>query len=318
MEKVIDETACSHISLSGGEPLLRKDIYELIFLIKKHNVKVVLISNGLLLTEEAIDRCISSGVDTFQISLLSDKASHHNRLTGAESFEKVVETILNIRKRNGTVYTFFVGLSDNIQRFNEVMELNVLMDVRNVAFGRFTPGGSGLTGWEKMMPDPSAVDEALMTADEFCRKYPISVTVSTPVLPCLNKISKYKNVRFCFCGAGRKDHSIFGIDPEGNLKMCSHSPYLLGSLFEKSFDELIRHPFMDDVQEALPAFCRDCPEASVCRGGCPSSAYVCYGSLCDEDPYLKLNKSSAEKPQAGSFTDTDGISISAFEKRESK
>jgi len=318
LEKVINETGCSHISLSGGEPLLRKDLHKLISLIKKHQVKVVLISNGLLLTEAAIDECISSGVDAFQISLLGDTPSRHNRLTGTEGFEKVIEAVLNIRKRGGTVYTFFVGLSDNIQRFREVLELNVLMDVRNAAFGRFTPGGSGLSGWEKMMPHPKEVDEVLKTADEFCRKYPISVTFSTPILPCLNDISKYRNVRFCFCGAGRKEHSIFGIDPEGNLKMCSHSPHPLGSLLDNSFEELIRRPFMDELRSALPAFCQDCPDALICRGGCPSSAHVCYGSLSEEDPYLRLNKALARKPQTCSYIGLNGVPVTTFEEAESK
>lgn len=312
LEKVIDETGCSQVSLSGGEPMLRKDIYDLITLLKKHDVKVVLISNGLLLTQPAIDKCLSCGVDAFQITLLGDSPSSHNRLTGAKSFEIVIETILNIRKRDGTVYTFFVGLSDNIRHFKEVLELNVLLGVRNVAFGRFTPGGSGLKGWEQMIPDPAAVEHALQTANEHARKYPISVTVSTPVLPCLNTVSKYKNVRFCYCGAAREGHSIFGIDPEGNLKMCSHSPYTLGSLREKSFDELIQHPFLEDLQRALPPFCRDCSDAVTCRGGCPSSAYVCYGSLNDEDPYLKLNKSLAKKPALPSFDDSNDISVSTF------
>lgn len=313
LEKVIDESGCTSVSLSGGEPLLRQDIYDLIALLKKKGVKVVLITNGLLLKEAAIDRCLSCGVDAFQITLLGDTAALHDGLTGIRSFETVIETILDVRKKEGTVYTFFVGLSSNVHRFKEVLELNALLGVRNVAFGRFTPGGSGLNGWEAMMPAPAEVERALRIANEHARKYGTSVTVSTPVPPCLNTVSEFRNVRFCYCGAGREDHSIFGIDPEGNLKMCSHSPYALGSLMEKSFDELIKHPFLDELRRALPPYCTDCPDAPTCRGGCPSSAYVCYGSLNAEDPYLKLNKTAAKKPQVPSFDGGNGTTVSACE-----
>lgn len=309
LAKVTDETGCNDISLSGGEPLMRDDIFEIISFIKKKNVKVSLISNGTLLKEETIDRCLSCGVDVFQVTLLSDKPELHNRLSGGQAFDKVIEAILNIRKRNGTVYTFFVGLADNIHTFKGTLELNVLLGVQNVALGRFTPGGSGLKGWDKLMPSPEMIDEALGIGDEMSRKYRIAVSVSTPILPCLNKISRYKNVRFSFCSVGNKEHSLFGIDPEGNLKVCSHSPYSLGNLLEKPFDHLIKNQFLRDFSQTVPPFCRDCPELSICRGGCRSSAHVCYGSLAEEDPYLKLWKAKARKPINSSFRTTGVESV---------
>jgi radical SAM protein with 4Fe4S-binding SPASM domain len=302
LAKTIDETGCSDISLSGGEPMLREDIFDVISFIKKRNVKVSLISNGTLLTEEAIDRCLSSGLDVFQITLLSDKREFHDRLSGGVAFDKVIETIFNIKKRNGTVYTFFVGLADNIHTFKGTMELNVLLGVSNVALGRFTPGGSGLKGWESFMPTPDMIDEALEAADDIVRKHRISLSVSTPILPCLNDISRYKGIRFGFCAVGNKKHSLFGIDPEGNLKVCSHSPHILGNLLDKPFEDLVSDdPFLEDFIKTIPSFCRDCPEVSTCRGGCRSSAHVSYGSFAEEDPYLKLWKARAKKPTPSSF-----------------
>jgi radical SAM protein with 4Fe4S-binding SPASM domain len=308
LAKAIDEMECSDISLSGGEPLLREDIFDVISFLKKRNVKVSLITNGAFLTEDAIDKCLSSGLDTFQVTLLSDKPELHNRLAGGEVFDKAIEAILNIKKRNGTVYTFFVGLADNIHTFKGTMELNVLLGVSNVALGRFTPGGSGLRGWQNYMPAPDMIDGALRAADEISRKHRISVSVSTPILPCLNDISRYKGIRFAFCAVGNKDHSLFGIDPEGNLKVCSHSPHTLGNLLERPFEQLIGDSFLEDFISALPPFCRDCPEVSICRGGCRSSAHVCYGSLAEEDPYLKLWKARAKKPLASSFKTATGES----------
>lgn len=311
LAKAMDETGCSDISLSGGEPLLRKDIFDVIAFIKRRNVKVSLITNGALLTEEAIDRCLSSGLDAFQVTLLSDKRELHNRLTGAEVFDKAIEAILNIKKRNGTVYTFFVGLADNIHTFKGTLELNVLLGVSNVALGRFTPGGSGLKGWERHMPSPDAIDRALEAADQISRRHRVAVSVSIPILPCLNDISKYRSIRFGFCAVGNVEHSLFGIDPEGNLKVCSHSSYILGNLLEKPFAQLINDQFLEDFVGTLPPFCRDCPEAPICRGGCRSSAHVCYGSLEEEDPYLKLWKAKARKPVTSSFKGAVGESAKA-------
>jgi radical SAM protein with 4Fe4S-binding SPASM domain len=299
--KVISETKCDSISLSGGEPLLRGDIFEIISYIKKNGVKVNLISNGLSMTEEVVDRCVSSGVDLFQVTLLCDRPELHHRLTGVDGFSAVLDAILNIKKKNGTVYTFFVGLADNIRSFRKTLELNVLLGVSTVALGRFIPGGAGFDGWEKFLPSPEMIDKALEIGDEMCRKYPLSISISTPILPCLNDISRYKNIRFGFCGTCNKVHSVFGIDPEGNLKVCSHSPHLLGNLLEEPFERLIDNSFIGDFSGTVPAFCRDCPDLPHCRGGCRSSANVCSGSFDAEDPYLEHWKSRARKPAVPTF-----------------
>jgi radical SAM protein with 4Fe4S-binding SPASM domain len=302
LAKVIDETDGCDISLSGGEPLLRDDIFELISFIKAKNVKVNLISNGTLLTDENVDRCISSGIDAFQVTLLSDKPGLHNRLASFDGFEKVLDAILNIRKRNGTVYIFFVGLSDNIYTFKGTVELAILLGVRNVALGRFTVGGSGLSGWEKRMPEPRMIAEALEAGNEACKKYQISVAVSTPILPCLVDINRFEHIRFGFCSVGNSRQSLFGIDPGGNLKACSHSPYILGNLLEQPFDVLLQDPFLAEFISTAPAFCRDCPDLPLCRGGCRSSAHVTYGSFAEEDPLLHLYKNRARKPVEPTFS----------------
>jgi len=301
LAKAIDESGCRALSLSGGEPLARKDVFEIISFAKKRGVRVSLVTNGTLLTGEAIDRCMESGVDLFQISLLSEQRELHNRLVGMDGFDRAIEAILGIKSRKGNVCTFFVGLSDNIATFRKTLELNVLLGVGSVALGRFTPGGAGLQAWERFMPSPEALDDALEAAEELSGKYPISVSVATPVLPCLNDLSRFPRVRFSFCSIGNPEHTLFGIDPEGNLKACSHSPFILGSLLTESFRELSSHAFVRGLSETVPVFCADCPDLPVCRGGCRSSAHVTRESFEAEDPYLSLYKSIAKKPVSPSF-----------------
>jgi radical SAM protein with 4Fe4S-binding SPASM domain len=156
------------------------------------------------------------------------------------------------------------------------------------------------------MPSPQAIEEALQAADRISGSYPISVSVSTPILPCLNQVSAYRRVRFAFCGAQRGAFSLYGIDPEGYLKPCSHSPQRLGSLLESSFAQLVEQPALAEFASSLPEFCRDCADLAVCRGGCRSSAHLCSGAVDGEDPYLSLWKSQARKPEQPSFTTADG------------
>ncbi len=295
LAKLIDLTGCKYVSLTGGEPLLRSDIYEIIRFLKSKGIKVALVTNGTLLDREAIKRCLSDGVDLFQVTLLGDRADLHNRLTGCDCFEKVIEAILDITKEGGSVDTFFVATRDNVLSFKNTLELNVLLRVKRVAFGRFTPGGAGLRGWHELMPSPGMIDEALSAADEIVTKYDISVVASMPILPCLNDLSRYTNIDFCFCAVG-SDETFIAVDPLGNLKACNHSPQALGNVLKDEIQDPLESAFIRDFVTKLPEYCLDCPANKVCKGGCRSSAYVCYGSFESEDPYLSLWKDRAAKP----------------------
>ncbi|MDM7914791.1 MAG: radical SAM protein, partial [Candidatus Eisenbacteria bacterium] len=272
-----------------------RDSFQIAEFLKKRGVKVGLVTNGTTMTDELAGRCVSSGIDSFQVSLLSDERDVHNDLAGCDCFDRTIEGICHLRKRNATVCTYFVGTARNISTFRRTLELNVLLGVRNVALGRFVPGGTALNGWEELLPAPAMLQEALDAAEEVTKKYPIAVSVSTPILPCLVDLSKYDRIAPGFCAVGNSGASIFAIDPLGHLKVCTHSPVLLGNLFEVSFEEAARHPFVTEFLETLPEYCRDCPMASDCRGGCRSSAHLCDGSFLAEDPYLKVWKSSADK-----------------------
>lgn len=298
LDKLISDTECHSISLSGGEPMLRKDVFDIISFIKSRNVKVCLLSNGTRLTNVAIKRCLSAGVDVFQITLLGDTPKLHNRLAGAQAFERVLDAVLNIKNRGGVVHINFVAMSENVSSFRNVLELCFLMGVNNVSFDRFVPGGEGLQKWTDLLPPPDAIDDALAECDEIVGKYNMSVSVSTPILPCLNDVSRYGNIGLSRCAVGDEEHALFCIDPEGNLKMCSHSPHVLGNLLERSFTELLEDPFLVEFENTVPSFCRDCAAVADCRGGCRSSAHVCYGNLASEEPYLQLWKSRAKKPVA--------------------
>ena len=292
--KAIDESGATEVTLSGGEPLLREDLADVIRFLKKKKAKVAVVTNGTLLTKEVADRYISEGVDLFQVSLLSDRQDIHNELAGRESFHKVIEGIINVRNLNGTVFTFFAGTSRNIATFRGALELNVLLGVKNVALGRFVPGGKGVSAWRRLLPDPESLQAALDSAGELAKRYPIAVTISTPILPCLVDLSKHENVTPGFCTVGRRV-TFFTIDPVGNIKVCSHSSHSLGNILERPFGEIVKGGFIREFVETVPEYCADCEAVTVCGGGCRSSAHLLYGSFEEEDPYLRTWKARADK-----------------------
>lgn len=299
ISKLVDETRPDEIILSGGEPLLRPDIYKIIKAIKRKGIKVAIVTNGTLITAEVAEQLVSEGVDVCQVSLLSDRPEIHNELAGSDSFDRTIEGILTLQSKKARVYTFFVGTSRNLDSFKGALELNVLLGVRNVALGRFVPGGAAISGWRELLPSPEMLQAALDEADRLAKRYPIAVSISTPILPCLVDLARYETITPGFCTVGESTDALFAIDPAGNVKACSHSPVGLGNLLEESFGDILKHRFLRDFLETVPEYCRDCEVLSVCKAGCRSSAHLCYGGFEHEDPYLRTWKAQADKRSAG-------------------
>lgn len=89
-----------NVSISGGEPLVRRDIKEiLIYLRKVYNGKITLSTNGLLIDKENIET-LKKCVDYFEISLDGVDESSCSKIRGEGVFEKVVETV-HFLKENG-------------------------------------------------------------------------------------------------------------------------------------------------------------------------------------------------------------------------
>jgi len=104
VKKIIDEClnlGAIHINFTGGEPLLRKDIYELIKYAKPYKTIISIDTNGILLTERKIKKLKEAGLSLILISLDSPIAEEHNKNRGIkDSFEKVLNAIKYSKKNN--------------------------------------------------------------------------------------------------------------------------------------------------------------------------------------------------------------------------
>ena len=297
--KVIDETGCEFIGLTGGEPLLRDDIFEIASFISSKKVLPVLISNGRLLTGETVSRCMQSGVNYFEVSLHGHEPAVHDALAGRKgSFEEVIEAIINIKRLKGRVNTVFVATAGNIGRFREYVELNAMLRVDWILFNRVACGGTCLAGWESLAPAPAEIQRALDAGIPVAEKYRIGVSAGVQMQPCLIDLSRYPTVKTSFCPLNDPDgsSSYFAIDPAGNLRMCNRSRIILGNLLREPFESIAETREVDAFSAAVPDFCRGCAVASSCAGGCKADAYARFGSLTKADPYLEIYREQAKKP----------------------
>ena len=294
LKKAIRETGCTSMSFSGGEPMLRDDLCELADFLIAQGQTITLLTNGTLIGEAEAADLVRSGVGLFEIPILSDQREVHDGLVrNPGAFDKTVNAIADLRVQGADIVTVFVATRRNIGQWEETIRLNAALGVQGIMFNRFNPGGKGRDYVEELLPTPDELRAALEIANTAGDRYGIGIACSIPIMPCIVDVRQYKNLGHGFCAAGG-DRAYYTIGPLGHLRMCNHTPSILGNLFDNTFAELTAperiRPFMD----ARPAFCEGCALEMECLGGCKAAAQACTGCLTDPEPFLARNLNAAK------------------------
>ncbi|OQX17547.1 MAG: hypothetical protein BWK76_10455 [Desulfobulbaceae bacterium A2] len=290
LAKALDEVSCPHVTFTGGEPLLRKDLAVLLGFLQKRNIRTTIISNGHLLDEATLIELLEKGVGLFELPLLSHQRKTHDTLSGAPgAWDAVLAAMASIRLHHGQFVAAFVATQLNIADLHETIRLAFAFGARALMFNRFNPGGRGRENMAMLLPTANQVRQALTVANAAAAEFGLPISCSIPIQPCLVDTRAYPHLGFGYCAAG-SERAYYTLDPLGNLRPCNHSDLILGNLFERSFPEIIALERMHTFIEARPAFCDPCPKRNECQGGCKAAAQVCTGSLSAEDPFLYHNR----------------------------
>ena len=289
--KLKNETKVNLISISGGEPLLYPDVFELLEFIRNEKIKINFLTNGSLIDEKIAERLTDNNISLFEIPLVSHNKKTHLKLKGTNDFDKVVEGIANIQSFDGRVITAFVATKYNIADLQETVEFAIALGSSGLMFNRINPGCKKQI---ELMPTLDQLNNALELLNDFSKEYQYPVSCSIPIQPCLNDIEKnYRNLSYGYCPSG-DERSYYTIDSVGNVKICNHTPTILGNILKDSFSKIIKNDFVEHFKQVMPNDCISCVHSQKCRGGCKAAAQVCYGNLEKNDPFFEENKKSRD------------------------
>lgn len=269
------------ITLTGGEPLTRPDIREIISHVTSRGAALTLISNGRAMDEDFLrflaendaSLCISvPGIETF--------ASH----TGVDNIEGVLK-LFSITRSLGINTTANIAVTKkNLPELYENIALPLINGADHVLLNRFLPGGRGLKNTEYLLT-VEEVNQMLDIAETVLEKAGRNGHVGTELPLCaIKEPQKYKRLYVSSLCAAAKD--FFVIDPSGYVKTCNHSPARLCRYTE--LDSLAENEYWNAFKsrDYLPEVCRECDKREVCDGGCREAAHVFYGEITDNDPLI--------------------------------
>ncbi|HEY6079264.1 MAG TPA: radical SAM protein [Polyangiaceae bacterium] len=264
-----------HVTLTGGEPLLHPQFFEVLQLCRARSVGVQIISNGGLVTAELARSLAPHALRFIQITLNGPDAALHEELVGPGHFDKTIRGIHCLRRASVPVVGCVVVTGKNARRVGEVLELWRSLGVEHVAFSRFSPAGYATAQVAELLPGRQDLLEALAQAHRFAEQG-MRVSSTMPIPPCVVELQNFPKIGFGFCAVGT-DTQELALSPEGQLRHCTlHRGALFGGrdVLDDTLD-LAAVPRSDELlgyRKQVPEMCRGCEYEQTCGGGCGASS----------------------------------------------
>jgi radical SAM protein with 4Fe4S-binding SPASM domain len=273
------------LTVTGGEPLLRPDIYELMAYASTKPIAVNLRTNGYLVNKECVARLKAAGVRNVGLSLDGATADTHDRFRGRNgSFQRVLNAI-DIFLQEG-INVFVVT---TVHRFNlhEMADIFDLCDQRGIAMSvdAADPNGRAVANSQSCAITIEEYEQALRDLYDHSREVSGREFDNFHCSVDFDKDSEHR------CGAGTDGFAITAV---GDVIPCLNlrcKEMTVGNVKTHSLQELWNQPWgpfarLRKITKADIKGCQDCSYFNVCQGGCLATGYWRTGRLDAADPKL--------------------------------
>ena len=295
----VRDFGATFFGISGGEPLLRKDLFDIICYARKTGLNASIITDGHIMDNKAFDNIVKNEV---KVSVSIDGAEKmNNAIRGKGSYAKAVSAIEQLSGAgllNCLVYTFAnvgdAGTNVTEDDFTHVLDLAEKYGARWVIYHGFIPYSKDKNSL-KVDPSPQQYEWALNKLYDLRAKYKGKPEINV-YCPFFARIAKQRGLpefdewfnHFflgrCFFG------KFMSIAENGDAIPCSFNDlYRFGNVKEKSiktiWDELQASEFFAKVRDKsnLKGKCGVCEYQEIC-GGCRTAAEFYTGDVFGSDP----------------------------------
>ena len=291
--KVIDDIAAFSkpvIILTGGEPLLRKDIFEIAEYGKAKGLTMVMAPNGTLLSKENVKKIINSGIKRISVSLDGpDKISHDNFRGISGAFDKTLKGLENAKEQGLEFQINSTITKKNIHSLDNMMKLVKSLGARVHDIFLLVSTGRGKALADQELTS-SEYEEVLKFLAEKKKDFPLKVTCAPHfnrvLLQMCNEEPRKATPR------GEKSKACMGgvsfcfISHMGELQPCGYLELKCGNVrelgFKKAWEESEVFNNIRDLYK-YKGKCGKCEFKKVC-GGCRARAYAKYGDYLEQEP----------------------------------
>src|SRR6056297_1092043 len=311
------------ILFSGGEPLVREDLTELVAHAADSGIRPVLSTNGTLLTRERARELKEAGLKYAGVSV-DGLPERNDRIRGEEgAFDAAVrgiEACLDVGLKTGLRYTI---TEHNVEDLRGVVDLLVDVGVDRFCFYHLDYGGRGADIADADL-SPEATREAVTQLCDMTRAYHDRGEAIETLL-----VGNYADAGYLVEYAAQEigtdqaaavrqylernggdptGERVADVDPVGNVHLTQFwQGYALGNVRDRPFGAIWEdesNPLLSALrnrEDHLKGKCADCHYQSICRGASRLRALASTGDLFEPDPQCYLTDDEVFGTEAGSM-----------------
>ena len=262
-----DEAKIPFFSFTGGEPLLRRDLEDMIRFAEKSGLRVNLITNGTLADTRRAHSLYKAGLRTAQVSIEGISAPTHDALTARSgSFDSTLAGIRCLQAAGISVQTNTTVTAANAPDAPLMPAFLKSLGVSRFAMNLYLPADTNPRADELFVPysRAGAIIDSVRSA---ARAVDLIFYWYSPIPHChYNTIARGLGNKSCAAMDG-----LLSVSPTGDVLPCSSYPEPMGNLLAESFRDVWFSPRARHFKnkEYAPEECAGCASFTACQSACP-------------------------------------------------
>lgn len=296
----------TQLGFSGGEPLVRTDLEELITEARALGFYTNLITSGVGMDEERVKNFKEAGLDHIQISFQASNEELNNYLGGTKTFQHKIDMAHIVKQYDYPMVLNIVLHRQNIDQISDILDMTVELNADYVELASTQYYGWSRINIDHLLPTREQLEKAEKVAMAYQQKVKDKMKVIY-VIP-----DYYENrPKKCMNGWG---NIFLTIAPDGTALPCHAAGQLPNLTFPNVCDHSIEWIWNDSPDfnmfrgmDWMKEPCRSCPEKEKDLGGCRCQAYMLTGDarnadpVCDKSPHHQTLVDDVER--IGRITD---------------
>ncbi len=278
---------CLHAHLTGGEPLARADLTELVAGAHEAGLYTNLITSGIGLSEKRLGELVAAGLEHIQLSFQGSRAEAADEIAGTRSHALKVDLARVIRQHKIAFTMNVVVHRQNLGQLEEIISLAEELGVDRLEIANVQYYGWALQNRDALLPTREQVERSERTVAEAQKRLQGRMRIDH-VSP--DYYAKYPKA--CMGGWGRR---LMLIDPAGQALPCHAAGVIPGMTFDNVRQQSLEWIWNESNafrkfrgEEWMPEPCRSCDRREEDFGGCRCQAFLLTGDASATDPVCVL------------------------------
>jgi PqqA peptide cyclase len=286
------ELGVLHTHLSGGEPLLRRDLEEITSSAVDAGLYTQLVTSGVGLTELRLDALTGAGLHSVQLSVQHSDAGRNDEIAGRRSFGAKQTAAQRVKERGLPLGLNVVLHRHNLDAIDDLMALAVDWRADRIELANAQFYGWGLLNREALMPSRAQLATAAQTVERWRERLGTALDITWVVPDYFSGTPKP-----CMGGWGAVSLTVA---PDGTALPCPAAAALPQLDAPNVRDRSLRWIWEESSAfnayrgtDWMPSPCRSCDRRTKDFGGCRCQAHALTGDASRTDPACALSPDHA-------------------------